>query len=129
MAKRPKIGSDNWNVWQYLLKGAKITVADAREIGLTNDLKSRISDLRNKYRIEIESEWVTPVRGGSKYKRYWISNSVPTQIKIKVKNSQGHWLYGEYDQQGEKIIYRDGRTQNVSKEIFQKHLNKIIFKI
>jgi len=128
--KKLKKGSGNYRVYEYLLSGGDLTVASARELGLTNDLRSRISDLRNRYGVEnIES---VEVEGetGAKYRKHFLRmDSVPQRIKIRVKSPSGQWLHGEWDEREEVVYYSDGRTQPVSQESFEKHLGDIIERI
>jgi len=77
--KKLRNGSGNYKVYIYLAHGRSLTVAEAREgeFPLTQDLKARIGDLKNKYGVPISSMRVVKDGKIKTYKRYWITGAVP----------------------------------------------------
>jgi len=131
--KKLKKGSGNFLVMEYLLTGGELTVASAREIGLTNDLRSRISDLRNRYGVEGIESMTIEGETGAKYKKFWFSGkkqqNQDSVLRIKVSNGKGDWLVGKYDRKKEIVYYDDGREQRLEAMKFDKHLGGIIERI
>jgi len=118
-----KKGSGNYNVLSYLMThNEALSVAEARSLGLTNDLRSRISDLKNKYNVTGLHSKEVEGHTGAKYVVHWLEHSTPPTIKIKVKNAQGKWLHGTYNKESNTVHYEDGRTQKVELEDFERHI-------
>lgn len=120
-------GSGNHKVLSYLLTHSEpLSVAEARNLGLTNDLRSRISDLKNRYDVTGLHSKEVEGHTGAKYVVHWLEingqHSTPPTVKIKVKNAHGQWLQGTYNKESHIVHYEDGRTQKVSLVDFERHV-------
>ena len=130
--KKMKKGSGNYRVLEYMMSNSTpISVADARELGLTNDLRSRVSDLKNKYGVDISSKVVEGATG-AKYKIFWLGDSVlrdkDETINIKVKFNNSYWE-GKFYPSKEIILYANGKKQQCTMEQFEKNLGGLIEKV
>ena len=127
-----KKGSGNYRVLEYMMSNSTpISVADARELGLTNDLRSRVSDLKNRYGVDISSKSVEGSTG-AKYKIFWLGDSVlrdkDETINIKVKFNNSYWE-GKFYPSKEIILYANGKKQQCTMEQFDKNLGGLIEKV
>jgi len=131
--KKLKKGSGNYKVLEYMLNSSTpISVADARELGLTNDLRSRISDLKNKYGVDINSKNIEGSTG-AKYKIFWLGEHSVLRdkdetINIKVKFNNEYW-YGSFYPEKELIEYKNGKKQQCTMEQYQNNLGGLIEKV
>lgn len=125
--KKLKKGSGNHNVLSYLMSQREpLSVAEARNLGLTNDLRSRISDLRNRFGVTGLQRKEVEGHTGVKYVVHWLrengqdSTLSTLRVEIKVKNNNGEWFFGTYDKESNIVHYRDGRTQKVLLESYER---------
>jgi hypothetical protein len=58
-------------VYDYLMTGRKLSGMVANFTLKTVSLTSRIAELRNKFKLDIKSEWARDERE-QRYKRYWV---------------------------------------------------------
>jgi len=119
-------GSGNYKVLEYLMNGGEITVQEARDIGLTNDLRSRISDLKNKHGVDILYREIR--QNNSKYHQFYLPKTSAPR-RIKVKNAKGKWLFGIYLIHSNSIRYDDGREQKLDRDIETLIKEQIIIEV